>query len=238
MLRVVIVDDEPLARRALRRLLKPHARVVVAGEADTASAAVALVARERPDVMLLDIELEQGDGFDLLATLSPAPLVVFVTAHPQYAVEAFKVRAVDYLLKPITQERFDEALDRVWALVAGPREGGEEAGVLELRTPSRTVLASPTDLCAIRAEGDFCRVLLADQPAVMILRSLSQFETQLPNPPFLRLDRSILINRDRLRRIDARTRDDVFLSFQGLPDPVQIGRTAAARLREAMASAR
>ncbi len=124
MLRVVIVDDEPLARRALRRLLKPHARVVVAGEADTASAAVALVARERPDVMLLDIELEQGDGFDLLATLSPAPLVVFVTAHPQYAVEAFKVRAVDYLLKPITQERFDEALDRVWALVAGPREGG------------------------------------------------------------------------------------------------------------------
>lgn len=236
MLRVVIVDDEPLARRALRRLLKPHARVIVVGEADTVAAACTLVARERPDVMFLDIELGQGDGFDLLATLTPSPLVVFVTAHPQYAVEAFKVRAVDYLLKPIEQERFDEALARVRALVA--RQVAPEAPALELRTPARTVLAAPTDLCAIRAEGDFCHVLLADQPPLMILRSLSQFETQLPNPPFLRLDRSILINRDRLRRIDTRTRDDVHLSLQGLSEPVQIGRTAAARLREAMAGER
>ncbi|MDE1569447.1 LytR/AlgR family response regulator transcription factor [Aquabacter sp. P-9] len=238
MLRVVIVDDEPLARRALRRLLKPHAGVTVAGEADTVAAAAALVARERPDLVLLDIELGHGDGFDLLAALSPTPRVVFVTAHPQHAVEAFKVRAVDYLLKPITQERFDEALDRVRALVARQNEASQDTGTLELRTPSRTVIAAPGDLCAIRAEGDFCHVLLADQPALMILRSLSQFETQLPNPPFLRLDRSILINRDRLRRIDARTRDEVHLSFQGLADTLQVGRTAAIRLRDALAATR
>lgn len=238
MLRVVIIDDEPLARRAIRRLLKPHAGVTVVGEAETVAAASAVVARERPDMMFLDIELGHGDGFDLLATLSPPPLVVFVTAHPQHAVEAFKVRAVDYLLKPIAPERFDEALGRVRALVARQRETPEPAPVLELRTPSRTVLAAPADMCAIRAEGDFCHVLLADQPSLMILRSLSQFETQLPSPPFLRLDRSILVNRERLRRIDARTRDDVHLSFQGLAEPVQIGRTAAARLREAMTSER
>lgn len=238
MLRVVIVDDEPLARRALRRLLKPHAGVTVVGEADTVAAASALVARERPDMVFLDIELGHGDGFDLLAALSPPPLVVFVTAHPQHAVEAFKVRAVDYLLKPIAPERFEEALGRVRALVARQRETSEPAPVLELRTPSRTVLAAPADICAIRAEGDFCHVLLVDQPPLMILRSLSQFEMQLPSPPFLRLDRSILVNRERLRRIDARTRDHVHLSFQGLAEPVQIGRTAAARLREAMTGER
>ncbi|TCT06667.1 LytR/AlgR family response regulator transcription factor [Aquabacter spiritensis] len=237
MLRVLIVDDEPLARRAIRRLLAPHAGVQIAGEAEGIADALDLIARTRPDAVFLDIELGGADGFDLLAGLETPPKIVFVTAYAEYAVEAFKVEAVDYLLKPVAPERLAEALARIERLQAAA-PARDAAGLIELRTPNRTVLAAPGDIVALRADGDFTRILLADQPALMIWRTLGHFETVLPCPPFLRLGRSLMINRARLRRIDSRTRDDVRLTFSGLTEPVPVGRTAALRLREALGQMR
>lgn len=232
MLRVLVVDDEPLARRAMRRLLRAHA-VDIVGEAETIAEAAALIDATHPDLVFLDIELNGGDGFDLLAALANPPKVVFVTAYARHAVEAFAVDAVDYLLKPVAPERLADALARVERQLA-PRADTNADGVLELRTPSRSVFAKPGDIVALKADGDFTRVLLADQPSLMIWRTLTHFEALLPTPPFVRLSRSIIINLERLRRIEARSRDDVRLILDGIEDAIGVGRAAAQRLRDAM----
>ncbi|MFG1477936.1 LytTR family DNA-binding domain-containing protein [Xanthobacter sp. V4C-4] len=231
MLRVLICDDEPLARRALRRLMAGH-DVDIVGEAESVAQTLDLIAATRPDLIFLDIKLNGGDGFDLLAASDDLPKVVFVTAHAEYAVEAFAVEAVDYLLKPVAPERLAAALERVRRLMAGDRK--EPGGRIALRAASRAVFCEFADIVAVRAEGDFSHVLLREQAAMMVLRSLGQFETQLPSPPFFRLGRSLIINRERVRGLDARDRDAVRVTLAGLAEPLVIGRAAAARLREVM----
>ncbi|GLK72451.1 response regulator transcription factor [Ancylobacter dichloromethanicus] len=236
MLRVLIADDEPLARRALRRLLAPHADVDLVGEADSLAQAIVLIRQCRPDLVLLDIELNDGDGFDLLAALETPPLVVFVTAYAEHAVEAFAVAAVDYLLKPVAQERIDTALARVRRLSAPAAKGADAR--IELRLPGRVLRCAPADILAVRAEGDFSRVLLAERPALMILRGLGQFEASLPSPPFLRLGRSIIVNCERIVGVEARSRDEVEVALQGMAAPIRLGRAAAARLKSALSARR
>ena len=232
-MRVLIVDDEPLARSAMRRLLAAHPTVEIVGEADSIDQAIAAIERTQPQLVFLDIELGGGDGFDLLAALERPPIVVFVTAYAEHAVEAFAVDAVDYLLKPVAPERLAESLARVERQLAqdAPMAG---PGVIELRTPKRTVLAQPAEIVALRADGDFTRVHVADQPEVMIWRTLAHFESLLPSPPFLRLGRSLIINRDRLRNIETQSRSSARVTLQGMAEPLILGRTAAARLREAL----
>lgn len=235
MLRALIVDDERLARQAMRRLLAAHSTVEIVGEAETLDEAIAVIERTEPQLVFLDIELgNRGDGFELLARLERPPLIVFVTAYAEYAVDAFAVNAVDYLLKPVLPERLAETLARVEQhmirVVAG--SGQQVEGMIALRTPKQIVLAAPSEIAALRADGDFTHVFVADQPTVMILRTLGHFESLLPSPPFLRLGRSLIINRDRLRKIEAPSRAGARIVLQGIVAPFELGRAAAARLRE------
>ncbi|WP_454915971.1 LytR/AlgR family response regulator transcription factor [Xanthobacter sediminis] len=232
MLRVLIADDEPLARRALRRLMAGREDVEIIGEAESVAETLESIASMRPDLVFLDIKLDGGDSFDVLAEVEAPPKVIFVTAHAEYAVDAFAVEAVDYLLKPVSPERLDAALERVHRLLAAERK--DPSARIELRSANRVVFSDLADIVAVRAEGDFSHVLLSERPAVMVLRSLGQFETLLPCPPFFRLGRSIIVNCDRVRSVAARTRDEVRVTLLGLADPLVIGRAAAARLREAM----
>ena len=233
MLRVLIVDDEHLARQAMRRLLGPRADVEIVGEADGVSSARKAIEATKPDVLFLDIELGSGqDGFGLLEALEKPPVVVFVTAYAEYAVEAFAVEAVDYLLKPVEPARLDEALARAARQIV--LRAGPSSAVIELKTPRRTVLAPHADIAALEAEGDFTHVHVAGEPALMIWRTLSHFESILPSPPFLRLGRSLIINRDRLRKVEAPSRAGGQLVLDGMDKPIEIGRAAAQRLREVL----
>ncbi|TAJ87996.1 MAG: response regulator transcription factor [Reyranella sp.] len=219
----------------MRRLLAAHPDVEIAGEADSGEAARAHIIGLRPDLVFLDIELGGGgDGFDLLDSLERPPIVIFVTAFAEHAVEAFAVDAVDYLLKPVEPQRLEMALARaarqlaLQSLPPGP-------GVIELRTPRRVLFVTPAEIVAICADGDFTRVFVAGQAAVMILRTLAHFEGVLPAPPFVRLGRSVMINRDRLRSLEAPTRSTGRLVLDGMEHPLAIGRAAMARLRELLA---
>lgn len=234
-MRVLIVDDEPLARSALRRLLVAHPQVEIVGEADSTEAARRQVTSTQPDLVFLDIELGGGgDGFDLLDSLERRPIVVFVTAYAEHAVDAFTVEAVDFLLKPVEPARLERALARAEREIAlsAPPSG---PGTIELRTPRRTLLAAPAEIVAICADGDFVRVFVAGQPPVMILRTLAHFEEVLPSGPFVRLGRSVMINLDRLRRVESPARSTSRLFLEGMTDPLGIGRAATARLREVLA---
>lgn len=238
MLRTVIVDDEPLARQEMRRLLAAHPDVEIVGEAETAMAAVAAVELLQPQLVFLDIDLGFGNGFDVLAAWKKPPIVVFVTAYAEYAVDAFAVDALDYLLKPVDPARLADSLARVRRQLALSEAGRAGTDVIELKMPRRSLLVAPDEIAAVRAEGDYTRVFVSDQPAVMIWRTLAHFEGRLPAPPFVRLSRSLIINRDRLKKIETVPGAGTRICLAGLGETFQLGRAATARLRDVLAADR
>lgn len=232
MLRVAIVDDETLARRGMRRLLGGYPQLTVVGEAASVESAVALIRIERPDALFLDIEMHGSTGFDLLQDLQGRPDVVFVTAHDRYAVRAYDFSVLDYLLKPIDPERLAAAvtkLEKSQAARQAIRKG--QAPTLHLRTSTRTVIQRVDAIAAMRAEGDYTRVFVANGPAILAGQSLGKFEAHVPTPPFLRIHRSLIVNMDRIREIETVNRDTMHISLDGCGEAFVVGRATAARIR-------
>ncbi len=241
ILRALLVDDERLARKRLAGLLAAHPQIQVIGEADCLEAAAAMVANLRPDVVFLDIEMPPDNGLGLLARLPESfapPAVVFVTAHETFAVEAFAVSAFDYLLKPVHPDRLALTLGRLTAArkSTSPIAGsGEEDWTLESRIPltDRQTLrvVEVREIAAIGALGTYSQVMLADQPAITVLRGISEWERRLPGSEFVRLDRSLIVQPRRLLSLNRRSRDEALVTLDGLAEPLRIGRIAAQRLR-------
>jgi len=245
-LRALLVDDERLARKYLRQLLAEHADVTVVGEAGTVAAAAALAAELRPDVIFLDVQMPPESGFDLLPLLSPAPAVVFVTAHDQFALRAFAASAADYLLKPVAPERLALALHHARhgriqpAAVSAPPTAVPTAldldDTLILRDTGRLRRVRLGDIAAIVAEGGYTHVHLAEERTMFIPRSMSSWAPQLPAPPFLRADRSLFVNLSRIARLDIRSRDDGQLTLDAAGGPtLPLRRVALAQIRSALA---
>ena len=234
MLKVILIDDEPLAREGLRALLQAHPSLQIVGEAGNASAAEALVAAEQPDAAFLDINMPRKSGFEFLKDLKMPLPVIFVTAHSEYAVQAFEVQAVDYLLKPLEPLRLAAAVERLEA-ACGRTESAtpiyEKEDRICLRTPQRTVIARLNDIVTLEAEGDFTRIHLANETPLLICQTLGYYEKTLPSQTFQRLSRKLIINTKRLRKTEPLSRDETFLTLEGLPSPISIGRRAAVRLK-------
>lgn len=236
MLRVMLIDDEALARQGLRAELQQLPEVEVCGEAESIEEAVEIIPLVRPQALFLDIRMPHGDGFALLPRL-PAPLpVVFVTAHSEFAAQAFEVQAVDYLLKPVRPARLAEAVARLQSALG---RGGEEPAYGEedricLRTPERTLVTRAEDIVLLQAEGDFTRVTVEEEHPLLICQTLGIFERTLPSPPLVRLDRSLMINIERVETIEVSPTRGARVTLRGLEPPVELGRTALRRLREAI----
>ncbi|MGE8686477.1 MAG: LytR/AlgR family response regulator transcription factor [Achromobacter sp.] len=226
MLRVLIVDDEAPARRYLRRLLEAAGEVQVAGEASTIEEAQTLLRQLRPDAVFLDIELTSGSGFDLLHGPGPAPAVVFVTAHDDYAARAFDVEAVDYLLKPVRPDRLVQALARL-----RPRT----AGYLSMRTKAGTKLIKVQELTLAQAQGDYVLLCGADRANELMHITLKRLAAQLPCPPFCALSRSIIINLEHISHLSQLSGSQTEVAFINDVAPVVLGRVASLRLRRAVA---
>ncbi len=247
-LRALLVDDERLARKYLRQLLAEHAGVTVVGEAASVAEAATLAAELRPEVIFLDVQMPPASGFDLLPLLSPAPAVVFVTAHDQFAVRAFTASAADYLLKPVAPERLALALHHVrhgrGAPATAPAERAtppaptQSLGLddtLILRDGGRLCRVRVGDIAAIVAEGSYTHVHLAAERTMFLPRSMSTWAPQLPTPPFLRADRSLFVNLSRIARLDVRSRDEgqLTLAAAGAPTLV-LRRVALTQVRAAL----
>lgn len=240
--RAVIVDDERLARKRLRDLLKAHPGVTVVGEADSVEAAVPLIAEHRPDVVFLDVEMPPRNGFDLLPLLPEAPHtpdVVFVTAYENFALRAFEVSALDYLLKPIHTERLAMSVQRLLSSTRqdeSAEDAAEETWTMESRvTLSDRRIKSMVEISgivAIQALGAYSRVSVAGQPPMIILRSISEWERRLPSSGFLRADRSLIIQPRLLRKMKLVSRDETEISLEGMQGILVIGRVATARLKK------
>lgn len=232
MLRVALIDDEHLARQAMRQLFAAHASVEIVGEADNVERGKKMILETKPDAIFLDIQMPGADGFELLAGLDPAPKTVFVTAHSEHAVRAFEVHAIDYLLKPVRLERIAESLQRLQAETEDKTVHYRPSDRICLHTPGWTTVAALSDLIVLKADGDFTRFFIQGHNPLLICQSLGTYEATLPNPPFLRLDRSLIVNAERIEKADLLSRDEANLHLRGLDQPVVLGRTAWSRLKK------
>lgn len=200
-IRVLLVDDEPLARLGLRGLVARHPDLELCGECDDGVAALEAVRKLRPDALFLDIQMPEVDGFALLDQLGAAPLpaVVFVTAHDAHAVRAFEVRALDYLLKPVAEERFDAAVERVRERL-GRIGSGRQAERLVSVEGGRTVRVAVEEIDWIEAQ-DYCVLLHVGERAHLLRKSLATLERELDPAHFARVHRSAIVNLRRVKEV-------------------------------------
>ena len=204
-LRVMIVDDEPLAVERLQLLLARIDGASVAGTANDGEAALRIAEAVAPDVVLLDIAMPGMDGIDVARALSESsvdPAVVFVTAFDNFAVAAFDVAAIDYLMKPVQTDRLARALERVRAHLAGGRSGGARATpehVEEFWVPDLTGLVriAASDIERVTAERDYMR-LHVGQRSWLIHRTIGKLEAELDPELFIRVHRSVILRRDTI----------------------------------------
>lgn len=213
-MKVFIVDDEPLARELLRNHLSHRPELIYGGEAGSGPQAIEEVQRRPPDILLLDVEMPGLDGFGVLSELGrlnlPLPLIIFVTAYDKYAVRAFEVNAVDYLLKPVTQERFNQAINR--CLRKTSQTLTDVRNVLEdalLLPPKRLLVRQRKQIVPIpvqeidwfEADRDYVWIHVHDAK-FLVERTMTKMESLLSSANFVRIHRSAMVNLDRVRHLE------------------------------------
>ncbi|QCP14980.1 response regulator transcription factor [Pseudoduganella umbonata] len=229
-MRVLIVDDERLARAELRRLLAAHPGIDIVGEAANAEQAVVQVAALQPDLLLLDVQMPGASGFDLLQALDTTPEVIFTTAFDQYALQAFEVNALDYLQKPIQATRLAAALQRAALRLGMPAAGGAAAPrKLFLRDGERCWFVALDRIRLFESEGNYTRVYFDDARPLM-LRSLTQLEERLDAQRFLRASRRHIVNLAFVERMTANDTGGFDLLLPG-DVTVEVSRRRAAQIR-------
>ena len=214
---VLIVDDEPLARERLRQLVEAESGLELAGECANGREAVAAVRNARPDLLFLDVQMPELDGFGVLEELGGErlPAVIFVTAHDRFALRAFEVHAVDYLLKPFDKERFQTALRRALdrlkrddgtlarqlsALVADLRPPAKSPERLAVKTAGRVLMLKLDEIDWIESADNYVSLHVGNQEHLH-RETMSALEGRLPAEKFLRISRSTIVNVDRIKEL-------------------------------------
>jgi two-component system LytT family response regulator len=217
-IKTLIVDDEPLARERLRRLLEAESDLEIVGECGDGTEALAIIERTRPDLLFLDIQMPELDGFGLLARLDRRrlPAIIFVTAYDQFALRAFEVHALDYLLKPFDTERFAAALQRArdWlqrpatdelnqrlaALLADVRPPPRTPDRLAVKTGSRVILLRAEDIDWVEAADNYVSLHVGKE-AHLLRETMNALENRLPAHLFMRISRSTIVNVNRIKEL-------------------------------------
>lgn len=230
-MKALVVDDEPLARRELRRLLAAFPAVEVSGEAGNIDEARLAIESLAPDVVFLDIQMPGGTGFDLLAQLDRVPRIVFTTAWDQYAVRAFEVNALDYLLKPIEPERLAMALQKIQAAAPPPRTGrGAPLEQLFVRDGPRCWFVPLREVSLFSAEGNYVRMRWG-QERPLLGRSLAALEEKLDPQRFFRANRAEILNLDFIERVEMGEGGRLHVQLREGPE-IEISRRQARLFRE------
>jgi two-component system LytT family response regulator len=235
-MRALIVDDERLARNELRRLLAAHPALEVVGEAANPIEARAAIEALAPDLVFLDVQMPGGSGFDLLASLDAAPPVIFTTAFDQYALRAFDVSALDYLLKPIEPARLAHALRKfearlqLPATAPAPQPAQAADGKVFIKDGERCWFVAIEQIMLFESEGNYTRVYFdANRP--MLLRSLNQLEARLDPERFRRVSRRQIVNLDFVTGIAPGPGNGMVLTLKG-EIKVPMSRRRAAEFRQ------
>lgn len=203
-MRVLIADDEPIARQILREHVEAIPLLDLAGEASTGAETLARILELKPDLVLLDLQMPELDGLAVVRSLrgERKPLIIFVTAYDRHALEAFDVGAIDYLLKPVRRERLEKAVAkarRQLSSYAGPIEGEAPRKIVG-RRGADLYLLDPSEIIAFQADGELVHLITSSQ-RYLSDHSLKTLEEKLERPRFRRVHRRTIINTDHIRRV-------------------------------------
>lgn len=201
--RALVVDDEPLSRSTVTALLRRHAEVDIVGECSSGAETLIEIRRLNPDVVFLDVEMPECDGFDVLEMLGAGvpPAIVFVTAYDKYALQAFEAGALDYLLKPFDSTRFDRALERAKERIAYNRTTPRTADTLAIKGVGGVTFLKIAHIDWIEASDYYSRLHIGGKTH-LLRRSMSELEKDLQPFSFCRIHRSTIVNLDRVRGLD------------------------------------
>jgi len=239
-LKAIIVDDEPYVRDDLRHMLAAHKDIDVAGEAGTIAGAKKQLEAKRFDVAFLDIQLRGGSGFDLLPFIDPATQIVFITAHDEYAVRAFEVNALDYILKPVAADRLAESIARL-KLDVQPKNAGP--GSAEHFKPDDSVFISTDfgqmfvsldEILAINSiGGNYAAMYLKNGDKLIARKTLKQWEAILPESVFIRIHRATIINTGFIERIAYDSDGSCVVHLSGQEENFAVSRRLLPSLKSA-----
>jgi two-component system LytT family response regulator len=202
-IRAVVVDDEPLARSSLKMLLRRDPEVELVAECKSGVEALAEIRRSKPELVFLDVQMPECDGFDVLEQLGSEmpPALVFVTAHDQYALRAFEAGALDYLLKPFDNARFERALNRAKQRIEQGKEAPRKIERLAIKNAGQVLFQKISEIDWIEA-ADYYVCLHVGTRTHLLRRSMSDLDQELEHATFCRIHRSAIVNLERVRQLE------------------------------------
>ena len=226
---VLIVDDEPLAREGMLLLLREEPEISAVAQARNGGEAVSMIRANRPDLVLLDVQMPEMDGFGVLKEIGPGrmPPVIFVTAHDEYAIKAFEVNAIDYLLKPVTRERCSQALARVRERISQGSDNQHVMSLLQqlaapprylqrvaLRSAGKISFVNIEDILFVQAAENYVQLNLKTSRHLLHV-PIATLEGSLDPKDFLRIHRSIIVNVRHVRELETGPHGEYIVVLQG-----------------------
>ena len=242
-MKAIIIDDERLARAELRKLLQDFPEIEVIDEAANADEGLQKIENSNPDLIFLDIQMPGKTGFDLLAELDRAPHVIFTTAYDEYALKAFEVNALDYLLKPVEPKRLADAVHKLQAAETGngfpstPAEGGNRSLLTEsdqvfVKDGERCWFVKLNEIRLFESVGNYAKVFFGPHKP-LILKSLNALEERLDEKTFFRANRKHIVNLKMIEKIEPYFNGGLLLELTG-GEKVEVSRRQAVKFKEMM----
>lgn len=232
-MRVIIIDDERLARKELANSLSEFSNIEIIEECGNAATASVAIEKKKPDLIFLDIQMPGKNGFELLEELDFVPQVIFVTAYDDYAIKAFEVNALDYLLKPIQQDRLEEAINKLKPVT--PQKTNEEKQLGEddqvfVKDGDKCWFVKLADISMFESEGNYVRVYFENNKP-LILKSLNNLAERLDEKYFFRANRKFIINLSWIERIESWFNGGLKVYLKDGKE-VEVSRRQSSKLRE------
>ena len=237
-IKAVIVEDSRLARNELKELLKSHNDIELLGEAENVDKGVELIQHTHPDILFLDINMPEKDGFELLELLDEVPITIFTTAFDEYAIKSFEYNALDYLLKPINQKRFDQAIDKAKRQLEGNSEASTnekhltENSQIFIKDGEKCWLVKIGKMSHFEIVGNYTRVFFDDERP-MLYKSLNQIEEKLPEANFFRANRQQLVNTNFIKDVVPWFNGKLKLTMQN-GDEIEVSRRQSYLFKDRM----
>ena len=231
----IIVDDERLARKELRSLLSEFTEISIVGEAENLSEAVEMIQTKKPDIVFLDIQLQTENGFDLLDRIEKKFKLIFVTAFDNFAIRAFEINALDYLLKPVNPERLAKTLDRLFESEVKNEtilRKLEYDNRIFLEVNDRSIFLSVGSIICISASGDYSEIITSDGKKLLTTKTLREWEERLPQKNFVRVHRSTIINFEYVEKVENWFNRSYQITLKGIKKPFIISRRYSVRIKE------
>ncbi len=234
----LIIDDERLARQDLRKLLGSFPEITILGEARDGRDALEKIEELKPDLIFLDIQMPGISGFDLLEKIDSRIRVIFVTAFDEYALRAFEVNALDYLLKPVNPKRLAESIQRLESETE-EESGGDLRNLtlqdrLLIRMDNHLRFLKVAEIASIEAAGDYSELHVIGSKKFLVYKSMIEWESRLPEATFCRIHRSTIVNLDQLEKLEEWFNHSYRVYLKGREEPLVMSRRYATRLKRMM----